>query len=77
MALGRENYLFAGSNKGGEQTAAIDTLIQAVRVNFVDPEAWPRDVLTRIAEGYPANHIAELAHGVLDARVGQDGAWLG
>ena len=53
VTLGRKNYLFAGSDKGGERASAIYTLIQTARLNFVDPEAWLRDVLTRIAEGAP------------------------
>jgi transposase len=61
VALGRKNYLFAGSDKGGERAAAIYTLIQTARLNFVDPEAWLRDVLIRIAKGHPANRIGELA----------------
>lgn len=61
VALGRKNYLFAGSDKGGERAAAIYTLIQTARLNFVDPEAWLRDVLTRIADGHPINRISELA----------------
>ena len=61
VALGRKNYLFAGSDKGGERAAAIYTLIQTARLNFVDPQAWLRDVLTRIADGHPANRIGELA----------------
>lgn len=61
VALGRKNYLFAGSDKGGERAAAIYTLIQTARLNFIDPEAWLRDVLTRIANGHPANRIGELA----------------
>lgn len=61
VALGRKNYLFAGSDKGGERAAAIYTLIQTARLNFVDPEAWLRDVLIRIADGHPVNRIGELA----------------
>jgi len=61
MALGRKNYLFAGSDKGGERAAAIYTLIETARLNFVDPQAWLRDVLTRIADGHPAKRIGELA----------------
>ena len=61
VALGRKNYLFAGSDKGGERAAAIYTLIQTARLNFVDTEAWLRDVLTRVAYGHPANRIGELA----------------
>lgn len=61
VALGRKNYLFAGSDKGGERAAAIYTLIETARLNFVGPQAWLRDVLTRIANGHPAKRIGELA----------------
>lgn len=61
VALCRKNYLVAGSDKGGERAAAIYTLIQTARLDFVDPEAWLRDALTPIADGHPANRIGELA----------------
>lgn len=61
VALGRKNFFFAGSDKGGERAAAIYTLIQTARLNFVEPQAWLRDVLTRIADGHPANRIGKLA----------------
>lgn len=60
IALGRRNWSFAGSDKGGERAAAIYSLIETARLNGVDPEAWLRDVLSRIAEGHPANCIGEL-----------------
>lgn len=60
IALGRRNWTFAGSDKGGQRAAAIYTLIETAKLNGVDPEAWLRDVLQRIAEGHPANRIAEL-----------------
>lgn len=40
MALSRRNYLFIGSDKGGERAAAIYTPIQTVRFNFIEPEDW-------------------------------------
>jgi transposase len=43
-----------------ERAAAIYTLIQTAKLNFVDPEAWLRDVLTRTADGHPVNRIGEL-----------------
>jgi transposase len=60
IALGRRNWTFAGSDKGGDRAAAIYSLIETAKLNGVDPEAWLRDVLQRIAEGHPANRIAEL-----------------
>jgi transposase len=50
VALGRGNYLFAGSDRGGERAAAIYSLLGAAKLNDVDPEAYLREVLSRIAE---------------------------
>jgi transposase len=59
VALGRKNYLFAGSDTGGERAAAIYSLIGSAKLNGIDPEAYLREVLTRIAE-HPINRIEEL-----------------
>lgn len=59
VALGRKNYLFAGSDVGGERAAAIYSLIGTVKLNHLDPEAYLRHVLTHIAD-HPINRIDEL-----------------
>jgi len=59
LALGRKNYLFAGSDAGGERAAAIYSLIETAKLNGRDPEAYLRDVITRIAD-HPMKQIAEL-----------------
>ena len=59
VALGRKNYLFAGSDRGGERAAAIYSLIGTAKLNGVDPETYLREVLSRIAE-HPINRIDEL-----------------
>jgi transposase len=59
LALGRKNYLFAGSDAGGHRAAILYTLIQTVTLNGLDPEAYLRDVLARIAD-HPINRIDEL-----------------
>jgi len=59
VALGRKNYLFAGSDSGGERAAAIYSLIGTAKLNGLDPEAYLRQVLERIAD-HPINHIVEL-----------------
>jgi len=59
VALGRKNYLFAGSDAGGERAAAIYSLIGSAKLNGLDPEAYLREVLSRIAE-HPITRIEEL-----------------
>jgi len=59
VALGRKNYLFAGSDAGGERAAAFYSLIGSAKLNGLDPEAYLRDALARIAE-HPINRIDEL-----------------
>ncbi len=59
VALGRKNYLFAGSDAGGERAAVIYSLIGSAKLTGLDPEACLREVLTRIAD-YPINRIEEL-----------------
>jgi transposase len=59
VALGRKNYLFAGSDAGGERAAAIYSLIGSAKLNGLDPEGYLREVLTRIAD-HPINRIEEL-----------------
>ena len=60
IAVGRKNYLFAGSDQGGERAASIYTLVQTAKLNGVNPEAYLKDTLTRIADGHPINRIDEL-----------------
>ena len=59
VALGRKNWLFAGSDTGGERAAAIYSLIETCKLNGIDPEAYLRSVLARIAD-HPINRVAEL-----------------
>jgi transposase len=49
IALGKKNYLFAGSDKGGEHGAVIYTLIETAKLNGVDPQAWLAHVIENIA----------------------------
>lgn len=58
-ALGRKNWLFFGSDAGGERAAAFYTLIGTARMNGVEPEAWLTDVIARIGS-HPINRLAEL-----------------
>jgi transposase len=59
VAVGRKNYLFAGSELGAERAAAFYTLIETAKMNRLDPEGYLRDVLTRIAD-HPAKRLADL-----------------
>lgn len=59
VALGRKNWLFAGSDKGGERAAAIYSLIETAKLNGVDPEAYLRDILARIAD-HSISRVDEL-----------------
>ena len=59
MALGRKNFLFAGSDSGGESAAAIYSLVGSAKLNGVDPESYLRNVLSHIAD-HPIKHIEEL-----------------
>lgn len=58
VALGRSNWLFAGSLRAGQRAAAIMSLIQSARMNGVDPYAYLNDVFTRLPT-VPANRIEE------------------
>ncbi|HSQ03459.1 MAG TPA: IS66 family transposase [Burkholderiales bacterium] len=59
VALGRKNYLFCGSDAGGERAAAIYSLIGTAKLNDIDPEAYLRYVIQRIAQ-HPINRIEEF-----------------
>jgi transposase len=59
VSLGRKNWLFAGSDAGGERAAIFYTLIRSAKMNGLEPEAYLRDVLTRIGE-HPINAIDAL-----------------
>jgi transposase len=59
VALGRKNYLFCGSDAGGEAAAAIYSLIGSAKLNGIDPERYLQQVLEQIAD-FPINRIQEL-----------------
>lgn len=69
VALGRKNFLFAGADSGGERAAAMYTLIGTCRLNGLNPEAYLRHVLSRIAD-HPINRIAELLPWAVAADIG-------
>jgi hypothetical protein len=72
VALGRKNYLFCGSDAGGERAAAMYSLIGTAKLNGLDPEAYLRYVIERIAD-HPINRVEEfLPWIVADALRGDD-----
>ena len=56
-AVGRKNWLFCGSDTGGERAAAFYTLVRTTRLNGLEPEAWLTDVIARIG-AHPINRLA-------------------
>jgi hypothetical protein len=59
VSLGRKNYLFIGSDAGGERAAALYSLVETAKLNGVDPMAYLTEVFRRIAD-HPINRIDEL-----------------
>lgn len=59
MALGRQNWLFAGSLRAGKRAAAIMSLIHSAKLNEHEPYAYIRDVLERLPT-QPASRIDYL-----------------
>lgn len=60
VAVGRRNWLFAGSKIGGERAAAIYTVIETCKSNGVDPQAYIADITAKIAANWPAARWDEL-----------------
>lgn len=65
MTLGRKNWLFCGSDAGGERAAAIYTLTETAKLNGLDPEDYLRKVLGCIAD-YPVKRVHEMLPWKLD-----------
>ena len=60
IAMTRKNYLFLGSDRGGERAAAIYTIIESAKLNDLNPEAYLAAVLDQMARGHPINRLDEL-----------------
>jgi transposase len=73
VALGRKNWLHAGSDTGGERAAAMYSLIGSAKLNGMDPQAYLHHVLERIAE-HPVNRVAELLPWNVAAQIERDTA---
>ena len=59
VALGRKNYLFAGSHDGAERAAMIYSFLATCKLNDINPQLWLNDTLTKLPH-YPANRLHEL-----------------
>ena len=60
QTITRKNSLFAGSDGGGRAWATIATMLQTAKMNRVDPYAWLKETLERLAQGWPINQIDAL-----------------
>ncbi|MPT48388.1 MAG: IS66 family transposase [Sphingobium sp.] len=60
VAIGRKNWLFAGSKAGGERAAAIYSVIETCKLNGIEPQAYIADVIEKIAADWPASRWDEL-----------------
>ena len=59
-AVGRKNWLFAGSDEGAERAAIIHTVVESAVRHGLDVEAYLRDVLLKLASGWPNKRLDEL-----------------
>ncbi len=60
IAVTRKNFLFLGSDKGGERAAILYTLIETAKLNGLDPDAYLAYAIDRLARGHLASRISEL-----------------
>jgi hypothetical protein len=59
IALGKKNWLFAGSERAGQRAAAIQSLLGTAKLNGLNPEAWLKDTLEKLPT-WPNSRIDEL-----------------
>lgn len=60
IAVTRKNFLFLGSEAGGERAAILYTVLESAKLGGLDPEAYLADIIDRMARGHPINRLAEL-----------------
>ncbi len=60
MTLARKNFLFLGSDTGGERAAIIYTIAETAKLNGLDPEAYIAAVIDRLCRGHTINRLNEL-----------------
>lgn len=59
IALGKKNWLFAGSERAGRRAAALQSRLGTAKLNGIDPAAWLKDTLERLPT-WPNRHIDQL-----------------
>ena len=59
-AVTRKNFMFLGSDAGGERAAVVYTLAETAKLNGLDPEAYIAAVLDRLARGHTINRLDDL-----------------
>lgn len=60
IAVTRKNFLFLGSDRGGERAAVLYTVIETAKLNGLDPEAYLANVIDRMARGHLSTRLDEL-----------------
>ncbi len=60
IAVTRKNFLFLGSETGGERAAVLYTILETAKLNRLNPEAYLADVIDLMAKGHPINRLSEL-----------------
>jgi hypothetical protein len=60
IAITRKNFLFLGSEAGGDRAAIIYTVLETAKLNGLDPEAYLANIIDRMAKGHPAHRLNEL-----------------
>lgn len=60
IAITRKNFLFLGSEAGGERAAILYTVRESAKLNGLDPEAYLADVIDRMARGHAINRLDQL-----------------
>jgi hypothetical protein len=68
IAVGRRNWLFAGSDEGGDRAAIVITVLQTAKLNGINPQTYLTDVLTKITDGHPASRINEILPWAIDQK---------
>ena len=60
VAITRKNFMFVGSDRGGDRAAIFYTLIETAKLNGLDPEAYIAQVIDRMAKGHASKQLNTL-----------------